>query len=162
MLETLDVASFLVPSSQFKTKSCRLSVHTVVRPIMIVNLLLFRFVSDDVEEVFKGSLTDVVGLFVEVITIGSIYVGRCQTIVVRSSPSVSEATRVRRDLFGLLLDLQWSRCQVQLFHESKLHQQPPRFLPIQPMLNVSQDFHIQAKHGIYFFSPNVRHFWARK
>ena len=43
--------------------------------------MFFRFVSDDVEEVFKVLADDVVGLFVEV-TIGRIdHVSRCQPIV---------------------------------------------------------------------------------
>ena len=44
-------------------------------------LVFFRFVSDDVKEVFKIFADDVVGLFVEV-TIGRIdHVSRSQTIV---------------------------------------------------------------------------------
>ncbi len=82
MLETLDVSfHFAVPSGQFKTKCCRLSVHTMSTTHHDSELVFFRFVSDDVKEVFKVLADDVVGLFVEV-TIGSIYhVSRCQTIV---------------------------------------------------------------------------------
>ena len=72
MLETLDVAfHFAIPSCQFKTKSCRLSMHTVGTTHHDSELVFFRFVSDDIEEVFKILADDVVGLFVEV-TIGSI------------------------------------------------------------------------------------------
>ena len=82
MLETLDVPfHFAVPSSQFKTKSCRLRVHTVGTTHHDGELVFFRFVSNDVEEIFKVTTNDVVGLFVKV-TIGSIHhVGRGQTIV---------------------------------------------------------------------------------
>ena len=72
---------FAVPSRQFQTKSCRLSVHTVRTTHHDRELVFFRLVSDDIEEVFKVLADDVVGLFVEV-TVGSIHhVSRSQTIV---------------------------------------------------------------------------------
>ncbi|CEW65329.1 Uncharacterised protein [Streptococcus pneumoniae] len=77
MLETLDIAfHFAVPSCQFKTKGCRLSVHTMSTPHHDGELVLLGLVSDDISEVFKVTTDDVVGLLVEV-TISSIHhVGR--------------------------------------------------------------------------------------
>ena len=82
MLETLDVPfHFAVPSSQFKTKSCRLSVHTVGTPHHDGELVLLSLISDDVGEVFKVTTDDVVSLLIKV-TVGRIHhVGRSQTIV---------------------------------------------------------------------------------
>ena len=73
MLETFDVAlHFAVPSRQFKTKSCRLSVHTVGTPHHDGELVLLSLISDDVGEIFKVTTDNVVGLLVEV-TVGRIY-----------------------------------------------------------------------------------------
>ena len=82
MFETLDIAlHFAVPSRQFKTKGCRLSVHTVGTPHHDGKLVLLSLISNDVGEIFKVTTDDVVGLLVEV-TVGRIYhIGRSRTIV---------------------------------------------------------------------------------
>ena len=82
MLETLDVAlHFAVPSRQFKTKSCRLSVHTVGTTHHNRKLMFFGLVCHDFSEVCKILADNFIGLLVEV-TIGSIdHVRRGQTIV---------------------------------------------------------------------------------
>ena len=165
MLETLNVTfHFAVPSRQFKTKSCRLSVHTVGTTHHDSELVFFRFVSDDVEEVFKVLADDVVSLFVEV-TIGSIY------HVSRSQPIVNPLTLFAKSLRNrtcegnhivtcLLLNFQNTVDVKVRFFTDQSHIFLRNFSQFSPCF-VSQDFHLKPSTVFIFFSPNVRHLWAR-
>ena len=164
MLETLDVTfHFAIPSCQFKTKSCRLSMHTVGTTHHDRELVFFRFVSDDVGEVFKVLADNVVGLFVEV-TIGSIYhVSRSQTIV---NPLTLFTKRFRnRTCEGnhivtrLLLDFKNTVDVKVRFFTNQSHIFLRDFSQFSPCF-VSQDFHLKPSTVFIFFSPNVRHFRA--
>ena len=165
MLETLDVTfHFAVPSRQFKTKSCRLSVHTVGTTHHDGELVFFCFVSDDVKEVFKVLADDIVGLFVEV-TIGSIYyVSRSQTIV---NPLTLFTKRFRNRtcegnhiVTSLLLDFQNTVDVKVRFFTNQSHIFLRDFPQLSPCF-IGQDFHLKPSTVFIFFSPNVRHFWAR-
>ena len=127
-------------------------------------LVLLRFVSDDVGEVFKVTTDDVVGLFVEV-TIGRIHhVGRSQTIVdplALFTKSLRNRTCESHHIVAsLLLNLQNTvDVKVRL-----LANQSYIFLRDFPQLSpclVSQDFHLKPSTVFVFFSPNVRHLRAR-
>ena len=165
MLETLDVAlHFAVPSRQFKTKGCRLSVHTMGTSHHDGELVLLSLISDDVGKVFKVTTDNVVGLLVEV-TVSRIYhIGRSQTIV---DPLALFAKRFRNRtreshhiVASLLLNFQNTvDVKVRL-----LANQSHIFLRDFPQLSpclVSQDFHLKPCTVFIFFSPNVRHFRAR-
>ena len=164
MLKTLDVPfHFAVPSGQFQTKSCRFSVHTVGTTHHDCELVFFRFVSDDVEEVFKVLADDVVGLFVEV-TIGSIdHVSRSQTIV---NPLTFFTKRLRNRtceghhiVTSLLLDFQNTVDVKVRFFTDQSHIFLRNFSQFSPGF-ISQDFHLKPSTVFIFFSPNVRHFRA--
>ncbi len=139
-------------------------MHTVRTTHHDRKLVFLRFVSDDIKEVFKILADNIVGLFVEV-TIGSIYhVSRRQTIV---NPLTLFAKSFRNRtcesnhiVTSLLLDFQNTvDVKVRLFTN-----QSHIFLRDFPQLSpcfVSQDFHLKPSTVFIFFSPNVRHFWAR-
>ena len=165
MLETLDVTlHFAVPSRQFKTKSCRLSVHTMGTTHHDRELVFFRFVSDDVKEVFKVLADDIVGLFVE-ITIGSIYhVSRSQTIV---NPFTLFTKRFRNRtcegnhiVTSLLLDFQDTVDVKVRFFTNQSYIFLRNFSQFSPCF-ISQDFHLKPSTVFIFFTPTVRHFRAR-
>ena len=165
MLETLDVTlHFAVPSGQFKTKSCRFSVHTMSTTHHDSELVFFRFISDDVEEVFKVLADDVVGLFVEV-TVGSVHhVSRSQTIV---NPLAFFTKRFRNRtceghhiMTSLLLDFQNTVDVKVRFFTNQSHIFLRNFSQFSPGF-VCQDFHLKPGTVFIFFSPNVRHLWAR-
>ena len=165
MFETLDVTfHFAVPSRQFKTKCCRLSVHTMSTPHHDSELVFFRFVSDDVKKVFKVLADDVVGLFVEV-TIGSIYhVSRCQPIVnplTLFTKSLRNRTCEGNHIVtSLLLDFQNTVDVKVRFFTNQSHIFLRNFSQLSPCF-ISQDFHLKPSTVFIFFSPNVRHLRAR-
>ena len=165
MLETLDVAlHFAVPSRQFQTKGCRLSVHTVGTPHHDGKFVLLGLISDDVGEIFKVTTDDVVGLLVKV-TVGRIhYVGRSQTVVnplALFTKSLRNRTRESHHIVAsLLLNLQNTvDVKVRLFtNQSYIFLRD--FPQLSPCL-VSQDFHLKPSTVFIFFTPNVRHLRAR-
>ena len=164
MLKTLDVPfHFAVPSRQFKTKSCRLRMHTVGTAHHDRKLVFLGLVSDDVKEVFKILADDIVGLFVE-ITIGSIYyVGRCQAIVnplTLFTKSLRNRTCESNHIMtSLLLNFQNTVDVKVRFFANQSHIFLRDFPQLSPCL-VSQDFHLKPSTVFIFFSPNVRHLRA--
>ena len=165
MLETLDVPfHFAVPSSQFKTKSCRLRMHTVGTTHHDSELVLLSLVSDDVDEVFKILADDIVGLLVKV-TIGRIHhVGRRQAIVdplaLLTKSFRNRTCEGHHIVTSLLLDFKNTVDVKVRFFTDQSHIFLRNFSQFSPCF-VSQDFHLKPSTVFIFFSPNVRHFWAR-
>ncbi|KXU11134.1 hypothetical protein SMIDD22_01645 [Streptococcus mitis] len=165
MLETLDVAlHFAVPSGQFKTKGCRLSVNTMGTPHHDGELVLLSLISDDTGEVFKVTTDDIVGLLIEV-TVGRVHhVSRSQAIV---NPLTLFTQRLRNRtreshhiVTRLLLDFQNTVDVKVRFFANQSYIFLRNFPQLSPCL-VSQDFHLKPSTVFIFFTPNVRHLRAR-
>ena len=165
MLETLDITfHFAVPSCQFKTKSCRLSVHTVGTTHHDSKLVFFGLVCHDFSEVCKVLTDNFIGLFVEV-TIGSInHVSRSQTIVnpltLFTKSFRNRTCEGHHIVTSLLLDFQNTVDVKVRFFTNQSHIFLRDFSQLSPCF-VSQDFHLKPSTVFIFFTPNVRHFWAR-
>ena len=127
-------------------------------------LMLLGLVSDNVGEVFKVLANDIVDLFVEV-TISSIYhISRSQTLV-NSLALLTKSLRNRTCesnhlVASFLLNLQNTVDVKVRFFTDQSHIFLRDFSQFSPCF-ISQDLHLKPSTVFIFFSPNIRHLWAR-